>query len=116
MSSLNIALSELFDTHVSVYTFSSAITLSFLLLHLSFIHGESNHVSYMTDESSCHVGCHAYANMCIATHVSYVTMCIATHVYLHTQVPFKQLVCHTRVSYINTRVYLHSILKNINQD
>ena len=25
----------------------------FLLLHLSFIHGESDHVSYMTDKSSC---------------------------------------------------------------
>ena len=53
MSSLNIELSELSDTHVSVYTFSSSITSSFLLLNLSFIHGESDHVSYMTDKSSC---------------------------------------------------------------
>ena len=48
MSSLNIALYELSDTHVLVYTFISAITLSFLLPHLSFIHGEYDHVSYMT--------------------------------------------------------------------
>ena len=53
MSSLNIALFELFDTHVSVYTFSSAITLSLLLLQFPFMPGESHHVSYMTDKSSC---------------------------------------------------------------
>ena len=53
MSSLNRALSELFDTHVSVYTFSSAITLIFLLLHLLLIPGEYDHVSYMTYKSSC---------------------------------------------------------------
>ena len=52
MSSLNIEISELFDTHVSVYTFISGITSSFLLLQLSFIHGESDHVSYITDKSS----------------------------------------------------------------
>ena len=52
MSSLNIALPKIYDTHVLVYTFSSDITSSFLLLHLSFIHGESDHVSYMTDMSS----------------------------------------------------------------
>ena len=55
MSSLNIALFELSDTHVSVYTFNSTITSSFLLLHLSFIHGESDHASYMTDNSSCYI-------------------------------------------------------------
>ena len=55
MSSLNIALSIFFDTHVSVFTFRSAITLSFLLLLLSVIPGESNHVSYMTDRSSCSI-------------------------------------------------------------
>ena len=53
MSSLNIALSELSDTHVLVYTFSSTITSSFLLFHLSFIHGEYDHVSYMSAKSSC---------------------------------------------------------------
>ena len=53
MSSLNIALYEFFDTHVSVYTFSSTITLGFLLLLLSVIPGESDHVSYMIDKSSC---------------------------------------------------------------
>ena len=53
MSSLNIALFELSNTHVSLYTFSSVITLSFLLLHLSFIHVESAHVSYMLDKYSC---------------------------------------------------------------
>ena len=53
MPSLNIALFPFFDTHVLVYTFSSTIILSFLFLHLSFIHGESDHVSYMTDKSSC---------------------------------------------------------------
>ena len=55
MSSLNIALCELFDTHVLVYTFNSAITLSFLLLHLSFMPRESVHVSYMTAKSSCSI-------------------------------------------------------------
>ena len=55
ISSLNIALSELFDTHVLVYTFSSAITLHFLLLHLSFIQGEFDHVSYMTYKSICSI-------------------------------------------------------------
>ena len=55
MSSLNIALSELFDTHVLVYTFSSAITLSFLLILLSVILGEYDHVSYMTYKSSCSI-------------------------------------------------------------
>ena len=55
MSSLNIALLVFFDIHVSVVTFHSAITLSFLLLLLSIIPGESNHVSYMTDKSSCSV-------------------------------------------------------------
>ena len=52
MSSLNIVLFEISNTHVSVYTFSSAITSSFLLLHLSFILGEYDHVSYMTYNSS----------------------------------------------------------------
>ena len=52
MSSLNIALSKISDTHLSVYTFGSASTSSFLL-HFSFIRGESDHVSYMTDKSSC---------------------------------------------------------------
>ena len=55
MSSLNIALSVFFDTHVSVFTFSSAITSSFLLLLLSVLPGESDHVSYMTDKSSCSI-------------------------------------------------------------
>ena len=55
MSSLNIALFVFSDTHVSVITFRSAITLSFLLLLLSVIHGESDHVSYMTDKSSCSI-------------------------------------------------------------
>ena len=53
MSSLNIALSVFSDTHVSVFTFISAITLRFLILHLSVIPGESDHVSYMNDKSSC---------------------------------------------------------------
>ena len=52
MSSLNISLSKLFDTHVSVYTFSLVITLSFLLIHLFFILGKSDYVSYMTYKSS----------------------------------------------------------------
>ena len=53
MSSLNIALFDFFDTRVSVFTFSSAITSSFLLLLLSVLPGESDHVSYMIDKSSC---------------------------------------------------------------
>ena len=55
MYSLNIALSDFFDTHVLVFTFSSAITLSLLLLLLSVIPRESDHVSYMTDKSSCSI-------------------------------------------------------------
>ena len=55
MSSLNIELSELSDTHVSVYTFSLSTTLIFLLLRLSFIHGVSDHFSYMKDNSSCSI-------------------------------------------------------------
>ena len=55
MSSLNIALFIFSDTHVSVITFCSAITLSFLLLLLFVIPGESDHVSYMTDKSSCSI-------------------------------------------------------------
>ena len=56
MSSLNIALSDFSDTHVSMYTFSSSITSSFFLLQLSLMPGESDHVSYMTDKSSCIIG------------------------------------------------------------
>ena len=55
MSSLNIALSNFSDTHVSLYTFSSSITSSFVLLHLSLMPRESDHVSYMTDKSSCSI-------------------------------------------------------------
>ena len=55
MSSLNIKLSIFFDTHVSMFTFSSAITSSLLLFLLSVIPGESGHVSYMTDKSSCSI-------------------------------------------------------------
>ena len=36
-------------------TFCSAITLSFLLLLLFVIPGEYDHVSYMTDKSSCSI-------------------------------------------------------------
>ena len=53
MSSLNIALFVFSDTHVSVFTFNSAIASSFLLLLLSVIPGESNHVSYMTNKFRC---------------------------------------------------------------
>ena len=53
MSSLNIALSVFSNTHVSVFTFSLAITLCLLLLLLLFLPGEYDHVSYMTDNSSC---------------------------------------------------------------
>ena len=55
MSSLNIELSVFFDTHVSVFTFSSSINSSLLLLLLSVILGESDHVSYMKDKSSCSI-------------------------------------------------------------
>ena len=55
MSSLNIAPFVFSDNHVSVFTFSSAITSSFLLVLLSFLPGESDHVSYMTDMSSCSI-------------------------------------------------------------
>ena len=55
MSSLNIALFVFFDTHVSVFTLRSTITSSLLLLLLSVLPGESDHVSYMTDKSSCSI-------------------------------------------------------------
>ena len=55
MSSLNIALSVFSDTHVSVFTFSSAITSSFLLLLLSVLPGESDHVFYMADKFICSI-------------------------------------------------------------
>ena len=47
MSSLSIALFVFSDTHVSVFTFISAITLSFLLLLLSVLHRGSDLVSHM---------------------------------------------------------------------
>ena len=54
MSSLNIALFVFrypcFNVHLC-----SAITLSFLLLLLSVIPWESDHVSFMTDKSSCSI-------------------------------------------------------------
>ena len=53
MSSLNIALFAFRYPCFSVYL-CSAITLGFLLL-LSVIPGESDHVSYMTDKSSCSI-------------------------------------------------------------
>ena len=52
MSSLNIALSELSDTHVSVYTFSSAITSSFYSSTCPLYLGNLINVSYMKDMSS----------------------------------------------------------------
>ena len=55
MSSLNIALFFFSNTHVLVITFCSTITLSLLLLLLFIILGESDHVSYMTDKSSCYI-------------------------------------------------------------
>ena len=55
MSSLNIALFVFFDTHVSVITFHSTITLSFLLFLLFVIPGESNHVFYMTNKFRCSI-------------------------------------------------------------
>ena len=55
MSSLNMALSVFSDTHVSVFTFSSTITLSFLLLLLSILPGESDHVSYMIGKFICSI-------------------------------------------------------------
>ena len=55
MSSLNIELFFFSDTHVSVITFRPAITSSFLLLLLSVIPRESDHISYMTDKSSCSI-------------------------------------------------------------
>ena len=55
MSSLNIALSIFSNTHVSVFTFSLAITSSLLLLLLLVLSGESDNVSYMKDNSSCSI-------------------------------------------------------------
>ena len=54
MSSLNIALFVFWYPCFSVHL-CSAITLSFLLLLLSVIPGESVHVFYMTDRSSCSI-------------------------------------------------------------
>ena len=55
MSSLNKTLSIFFYTHASVFTFSSSITSSFLLLLLLVLPGEPDHVSYMTDKFSCSI-------------------------------------------------------------
>ena len=55
MSSLNITLSVFSDSHVSVFIFSSTITSSFLLLLLSILPRESDHVSYMENKSSCYI-------------------------------------------------------------
>ena len=54
MSSLNIALFSFRYPCFSIHL-CSAITLSFLLLLLSIIPGESDHVSYMIDKSSCSI-------------------------------------------------------------
>ena len=54
ISSLNIAPFFFRYTCFSVH-FCSTITLSFLLLRLSIIPGESDHVSYMTNRSSCSI-------------------------------------------------------------
>ena len=78
MSSLNIALSIFSDTHVSVFTFSSAITWSLLLLLLFVVLGESDHVSYMTDKSSrsiCKVKSFLGSSLCHA-HCSRIYPCI----------------------------------------
>ena len=53
MSSLNIALSVFFNTRVTMFTFSSSITSSFLILLLSVLPRESDYVSYMIDKFSC---------------------------------------------------------------
>ena len=52
MSSLNIAL---FCLPISMFQCPSVFSYHFesLLFLLSFIYGESDHVSYMTDKSSC---------------------------------------------------------------
>ena len=52
MSSLNIAL---FCLPISMFQCTSVFSYHFesLLFLLSFIYGESDHVSYMTDKSSC---------------------------------------------------------------
>ena len=55
MSPLNIALSAFFDSNVSVFTLISAITSILLLLLLSVLPRESDHVSYITDKSGCSI-------------------------------------------------------------
>ena len=55
MSSLNITLFVFSDTHVLVFTFSSTITSSLLFLLFSVLPGESYHVSYISDKSSCSI-------------------------------------------------------------
>ena len=52
----------------------------------------------------------------LTTHVLYVTISITTRVQIYTWVSFKRLACHTRVAYINSRIHIHSTLKNINHD
>ena len=54
MSSLNIAL---FCLPISMFQCTSVFSYHFesLLFLLSFIYGESDHVSYMTDKSSCSI-------------------------------------------------------------
>ena len=55
MSSLNIALSKLFYTHVSVYTFSSSITSIFYSSTYPLYLGNLINFSYMKDTSSCSI-------------------------------------------------------------
>ena len=64
MSSLNIALFAFRYPCFSVYL-CSAITLGFLLLLLFVIPGESDHVSYMTDKSSCSILYAALGHLCV---------------------------------------------------
>ena len=55
-------------------TFSSIITLSFLLLHLSVIPGEYDHVSYMTDRSSCSILYDALGHLCVVLTVQQLNL------------------------------------------
>ena len=64
MSSLNIALFVFRYPCFSVH-FCSAITLSFLIRLLSIIPGESNHVSYMTNKSSCSILYTTLGHLCV---------------------------------------------------
>ena len=91
MSSLNMALFEPSDNHVSYF--------KFLLLHLSFIHGEFDHVSDMTDNSSCPIYKLKYA-------LGHLCVMLTFQGYIPSSVYYPDSYnCPIRVSLVSTFLY-----------